>query len=182
MAIATVRKQNDALWEREVEDLFREHYAFMYRAAHALLGRTADAEDVVQNLFLKFVQNELRPEVRKNPRGYLCRAAVNESLNIIRSRKRRRETDGVERLEVPAPCTGRVNDNVRKKLRDAFSEIQPGTLEILILRYEHGYSDAEIARMFGHRRGKVAMILSCSRAQLQELMEGKHDETQEDRL
>ena len=36
--------------------------------------------------------------------------------------------------------------------------------------------------MLGHRRGKVAMILSRSRAQLQELMEGKHDETQEDKL
>ena len=129
MTTATVRKQSGALWEREVEELFRENYAFMYRAAHALLGRPADAEDVVQNLFLKFVQRELCPEVRKNPRGYLYRAAVHVSSNIIRSRKRRRETGGVEELEIPEPGAGRVNDNVRKKLRDAFSELQPATLE-----------------------------------------------------
>jgi DNA-directed RNA polymerase specialized sigma24 family protein len=42
------------VWEREVEDLFREHYNFMYRAAYAVLGRRADAEDVIQTLFLKF--------------------------------------------------------------------------------------------------------------------------------
>ena len=69
MATAAVRKENDVLWEREVEELFREHYAFMYRAAHAVLGRPADAEDVVQNLFLKFVQHELRREVRKDHTG-----------------------------------------------------------------------------------------------------------------
>jgi RNA polymerase sigma-70 factor (ECF subfamily) len=183
MATATVGKQPGSPWEREVEELFREHYAFMYRAARALLGRPADAEDVVQHLFLKFVQRELCPEVRKNPRGYLYRAAIHQSLNVIRSRNRRRETDGVEQLDVPEPSTGRVNDNIRGKLLDALSKLPAATLEILILRYEHGYTDAEIAGMLGHRRGKVAMILSRSRARLQELMEGAHDDqTQEDRL
>jgi RNA polymerase sigma-70 factor (ECF subfamily) len=185
MSTATILKKTDVVWEREVEDLFREHYKFMYRAAYAVLGRRADAEDVIQTLFLKFVQHELRSEVRKDPKGYLHRAAVHESLKVIRSRNRRNETDGVEELEIPEPRAGWVNDNVRNKLRDTFAELQPNTVEILILHYEHGYSDAEIANMRGQSRGKIAMILNRSRTQLQELMTnsntGKHDETQRDK-
>jgi RNA polymerase sigma factor (sigma-70 family) len=131
MITATVREQNDVVWEREVEALFREHYGFMYRAANAVIGRRTDAEDVIQNLFLKFVQHELRSEIRTNPKGYLHRAAVNESLNLIRSRDRRKETDGVEELEVPEPGTGRVNDNVRNKLRDTFTELKPNVVQIV---------------------------------------------------
>ncbi len=172
MKTAPVREQHGADWEREIEDLFRDQYAFMYRASQALLQSPTDAEDVIQNLFLKFVQHELRPEVRENPRPYLYRAAVNESLNIIRSRTRRHESGGVEELEVPEPCTERMNDNVKVRLQEAFAQLRPATLEILILHHEHGYSDAEIAEMLGHTRGKVAMILTRARAELQELMSG----------
>ena len=56
MSTATVQKQIGAPWEREVEELFGEHYAFLYRAARRVLLEPADAEDVVQSLFLKFVQ------------------------------------------------------------------------------------------------------------------------------
>jgi len=68
-----------------------------------------------------------------------------------------------------------------KKLLDALVELQPAALDIFILHYEHGYTDAEIGKMLGHRRGKVAMILNRSRVQLQELMEGTHDATQEEK-
>ena len=75
MITATVGKQSDVVWEPEVEELFREHYGLIYRAAYAVTGRRADAEDVIQNLFLRLVQRELPPEIRVSPKGYLYRAA-----------------------------------------------------------------------------------------------------------
>ena len=166
MITATVRKQTDVVWEREVEDLFREHYGFMYRAAYAVIGRRAEAEDVIQNLFLKLVPRELPPEIGTNPKGYLHRSAVHASLNVNRSRDRRKETDGVEELEIADTVTGRANDNVRNKLRDMFAKLKPHAVEILILHCEQGYSDAEIAELFGQSRSKIASILCRARAQL----------------
>jgi RNA polymerase sigma-70 factor (ECF subfamily) len=129
-------------------------------------GHQHDAEDIVEILFLKFLQCKARPEIRTNPKGYLYRAAVNESLNMIRSRARRKEDDGVENFEISDPGFGRVNDNVRARLQDAFAKLKPDVLAMVILHYEHGYSDAEIGGMLGQPRGKIAMILSRSRERL----------------
>ena len=171
MPAGTDGGQTGGSWERDMEQFFREHHGFVYRTAHGILGRPEDAEDVVQNLFLKFLQHEPSPGVRKDPSAYLYRAAVNESLNVLRSRKRRHESDGVEGLEIAEPRTDRANDNVRTKLRELLSELEPDIARILTLHYEQGYSDTEIAQMLGCKRGKIAMILSRSRAQLHEFLE-----------
>ena len=103
-------------WEGKLAELFRQHYALMYRTACAIIGNRADAEDVIQNLFLKFVQADSRLQITRNPQAYLHRAVVNASFNTFRSRVRRHETDGVDQLEIPEPCTERENYNIKVKL------------------------------------------------------------------
>jgi RNA polymerase sigma-70 factor (ECF subfamily) len=142
----------------------------MYRAAKAVIGRPADAEDVIQNLFLKFVQKEFGSEVRANPRGYLYRAAVNASLNLIRSCDRRKETDGVDELEIPEAASERVNDNVRERLTQWLRGLDLNVLEVVLLHHECGFTDAEIAQVFGHSRSRIASILSRARAQLKKTL------------
>ena len=177
MLTATAAEANNVIWQRKVEELFLDHYQFMYRTAKGVIGHSEDAEDVVQNLFLKLVQHEPRQEFRKNPKGYLHRAVVNEALNMIRSHRRRSETDGVEELEIPEPGSGRSNDNIRNTLLDTFSNLKPHVVEILILHYEHGYSDADIAELLGQSRSKIASILSRTRAQLRKTVGRNHDAT-----
>jgi RNA polymerase sigma-70 factor (ECF subfamily) len=65
---------------QEFEALFEEHYVLVCRTAYGVTGRVEDAEDVVQTLFLRLLQREKSPELLKNPKGYLYRAAVNLSL------------------------------------------------------------------------------------------------------
>jgi DNA-directed RNA polymerase specialized sigma24 family protein len=43
-------------------------------------------------------------------------------------------------------------------------------VEVLVLRYEHDYSDAEIARLLGKSRGAVALTLFRARARLKKLL------------
>lgn len=85
MSATTDGEQPERSWERKVEALFRQPYDLMFKTACKVLGNTADAEDVVQGLFLKFIQSELREEVLKNPKAYLRQSAVNPSLNSKRS-------------------------------------------------------------------------------------------------
>jgi DNA-directed RNA polymerase specialized sigma24 family protein len=42
---------------REFEDIFREHYDLIHAMANGVLGRRADAEDVVQTVFMRLVQH-----------------------------------------------------------------------------------------------------------------------------
>src|SRR5437660_1110261 len=67
--------------------LFRAHHSLVYRTACRITGNPADAEDVLQVLFLRLLQGQSKTDLQPNPRGYLHRATVNISLDIVRSRK-----------------------------------------------------------------------------------------------
>lgn len=155
----------------ELEQLFREHSHLLYCTAYSMLGNTADAEDVLQTLFLNLLHHNLSPDIQKNAKGYLYRAAVNLSLNVIRARKRLEFTADDKRLDVAVDGqeTDRVEDTHRR-LADGIAALSPADAEVLILRYIHHQSDAEIAKLVGVSRGTVAMRLFRSRRRLKKLM------------
>jgi len=153
--------------DRELEAVFREHYRMTYRTAYAITGNAEDAEDVVQTIFLRLAQREAPPDLKKNPRGYLYRAAVNVSLSTIRARKRRAARD------VPDGTTISESDSaeeIHQRLYEAVAELTPESAHILLLRYVHDYSDAEIAKLLGTSRGTIAVSLYRSRKRLRKLM------------
>jgi RNA polymerase sigma-70 factor, ECF subfamily len=167
---------------QEVEDLFREHHELVYRTAYSILNNAADAEDVVQSLFLRLVRRLLPPEVRTNVRGYFYRAAVNQSLDIIRSRRRYELVADVESLDTGSdPADGqylveRLNavplfaERMHLLLERALAELSPDAVHILVLRYTHNYSDKQIAALLGTSRTAIAVRLLRARARLKKLM------------
>ena len=122
MPIAAVR-DGEAL-PQELEELFLEHCQMLHRTAYAITGHRQDAEDVLQSIFVKLLQRGITPEVRQHPARYRHRAAVNLSLNVLRTRKRRRLADGIDTLEIPAPAW--KHDEARE--RDERHERQCGGL------------------------------------------------------
>src|SRR5215470_19083830 len=160
---------------QDYEELFREYYRFVYRTAYGITGRTEDAEDVLQTVFLKLLRRR-SPEVQKNPRGYLYRASVNASLDILHTRQRHVLTDNLDIFEPPPGVVDTNSEEVaRRQLSDAMAQLKPRTVEILILRYEHDYSDAEIARILGTSRGVIAVTLYRARAHLKKLLATSKD-------
>jgi RNA polymerase sigma-70 factor (ECF subfamily) len=156
----------------ELEDLFQEHHQLIYRTAFSVTGNRSDAEDVLQIIFLRLLRRGLPPDLLKNPKGYLYRAAINMSLNTVRDRERRRTDSDSERVLTvvdPGAPPG-LDDEVRRTLLNAIAQLNPRAVEILILRHVHDYSDAEIARMLGTSRGTVAVALFRARARLRKLL------------
>jgi RNA polymerase sigma-70 factor, ECF subfamily len=156
----------------EFEELFEEHYVLVYRTAYGVTGRVEDAEDVVQTIFLRLLQRERPRDFLKNPRGYLYRAAVNLSLTIVQSRRRRALTEESEDLaaSIPARVSSRAEE-LHRKLYEAIARLRPKAAAIVILRYLHNCSDAEIAKMLGTSRGVIAVTLYRSRAHLKALLD-----------
>jgi RNA polymerase sigma-70 factor, ECF subfamily len=173
---ASVPTMVDELFPQEFEAIFQEHYVLVYRTAYGVTGRVEDAEDVVQTIFLRLLQRVRPPELLKNPKGYLYRAAVNLSLTIVQTRRQRAVTEDGEELAVsiPAPASSRAED-VHRKLYDAIAELKPKAAAIVILRYLHNHSDTEIAKMLGTSRGVIAVILYRSRARLRKLLDESLD-------
>ena len=153
----------------EFDELFREHYRLIYRTVLAITGSSEDAEDVLQTIFLRLLRREFPPDLKKNPRGYLYRAAVNASLTALRSRRRRLQLHDVDVIQ-SLYASHDSNDDTHARLIDALSHLNASAVELLMLRYFHTYSDAEIAKMLGTTRGSVAVRLFRARAQLKKLM------------
>ena len=155
----------------EFEELYREHSRMVYRTAYTITGNHQDADDVLQNIFVALLERRKPSDLGTNPRAYLYRAAVNMSLTTIRSRNRRRLATGIELLEAPALATDAESDeHIHRSLRDAVARLKPRAVEMLILRYQQGLSDMEIATMLGKSRGTVAVTLYRTRERLKKML------------
>jgi RNA polymerase sigma-70 factor (ECF subfamily) len=158
---------------RQFETIFKAHAQLMYRTAYGVLGTHHDAEDVVQTIFLKLIRQEFPPDLEKNPEAYLYRAAVNASLSTIRNRRHEVLVENWQPFETPAPGDSPVVSDVNerhRRLYEAIAELKPEAAQIVILRYMHDKSDAEIARLFGVSRGAIALKLFRSRMKLRKLL------------
>lgn len=172
MSILTASRVTEIALEQELERMFRAHYQLMYRTAYSMLGNRADADDVPQTIFLRLLRRGLPADLKSNARRYLYRAAVNVSLDMIRMRKRQPVADGAERLEALSEnSASSCVEERHHRLAEALTELHPETAQILILRYVHDHSDAEIAKLLGVSRGTMAMRLLRSRARLKKLMQ-----------
>jgi len=152
----------------DFERIFNENHALVYRVAYRITGSNEDAEDVLQTLFLRLLRRESIPDIERNPRAYMHRAAINISLDIVKQRSRSVATGNVE--EELADRSSRPHRTpafrVQDWLRDALAELSPKASEIFILKHIEGYDNAEIAAMLGTSRGTVAVLLFRARARL----------------
>src|SRR5262245_38725403 len=174
MATLAAPKVNDKQSSQEFEQLFRAHSQFVYRTAYGVTGNAEDAEDVLQTVFMRLVRRELPPNLRSNPKAYLYRAAVNVSLSVIRSRRLRVPAGDLELVEVSVH-TVRASESadVRDRLlsvMDSMAESDLQAVELLLLKYVHGWSDSDIAKMSGKARSTIAVRLFRARARLKKLM------------
>jgi RNA polymerase sigma-70 factor (ECF subfamily) len=173
----TVFNVTTEVLDREFDKLFREHSHLVYRTAYSVTGSPQDAEDVLQALFVGLLQRGLTPGLKQNPKAYLYRAAVNLSLNTLRSRRRNVLTADVPCLNVPVDLTRSQGDApLERRLLDAIAQLSPRAVEMLILRYEHNHSEAEIGKLLGTSRGVVAVTLYRARARLKRLLRASGDE------
>ena len=112
MSTATTSELSGTPLAQEFEDIFNTNAQLVYRTAYAVTGSHEDAEDILQTIFLRLIRRPLRPELTENPKAYLYRAAVNLSLDTIRSRRRPIFIEAAERLELPAPTSDSVDDEL----------------------------------------------------------------------
>jgi RNA polymerase sigma factor (sigma-70 family) len=171
-----VLNDSDKAMDPVFERIFREFHGFVYKTAYGVTGRPEDAEDVAQTVFLRLFQQQIPPEVQKNLKAYLYRAAFNTALTVLRSRRRRRvSTQDVETLPVAevVQAPGSLEE-LHQKLDEAITHLTPQSAQILILRYVHGCDLVEIAKLVGTTRSTVAVSLFRSRTRLKRIIRGEN--------
>lgn len=156
---------------RELEQIYVEFAPLVYRTAWGVLGSREDAEDVVQTVFMALVRRESPPALQ-NPKAYLCKAAMTASLNVLRAKRRRPIlVDDADLVEMPASNRGSsFDEDMYERLSKAMDELSAESAAVLLLRYLHNKSLAEIATELGLSRTAVAVRLFRSRARLRALL------------
>ena len=104
--------------------LFRRHSSMVLGVCRRVLGHPQDAEDVLQNLCVRLLRRQLPTDFSKNPKAYLYRAAVNLSLNVIRSRLRTVAADPAIETEDPASRSrSRGEEEIFETLRRTLAQL-----------------------------------------------------------
>ena len=169
----------------EVELLYREHHDHVFRAAYRVTGSVVDAEDVLQTVFLRLVRRKEKLDLSPSPGSYLHRAAVNASLDLLRSRTRSRSVSIEEvapsatESSEPSPETQYVDRELQNQIRRSIATLGPKAAEIVVLKYFEGHSNLEIAEMLGTSQMVIGVLLHRARARLRKeiakFLEGHHE-------
>ena len=170
--LSTVKKPTGAPLPEDLEKLFAEYGRFVLGVAYRVTGNWTAAEDILQGLFLRLLQSDRIGDVRSNPKGYLYRAAVNMSLDLIRRERLDPSGDSIEQHHVQAADQGRTYESaeIQESFRIGLSKLSPKAAEMFVLKHLEGYENDEIARLLGTSRGTVAVTLFRSRAFLKKFM------------
>lgn len=139
--------------------LVERHSRNVFRLAFRMTGNENDAEDIVQETFLKAYKQLNRYESRSSFGTWLFRIAANCSLDLIRSRKHRQEVAMVDDEErdtlaiVPSPAPGpdrlALSKEVGRRVTEAMAELSAQERTAFVLRHFEGLSIDQISSMLG---------------------------------
>jgi RNA polymerase sigma-70 factor, ECF subfamily len=142
-------------------ELVERHGRTVFRLAHRMTGNPSDAEDVVQETFLKAYRQLGRFESRANFGTWLHRIAVNCSIDLIRSRPHREsghDTTDLEQLGAVSevheagprtPERLMLSTEVQERVTAAMGSLSPMERAAFVLRHFEGHSIEEISRALG---------------------------------
>ena len=143
------------------ERLFVQEYAKVVAIAYRVLADRTAAEDVAQEVFLKF-HRSFSPDSERAS-GWLHAAAVHSALNVIRGERRRARRESAHALDPVQTSIANPEKVIeeaegRREVRRALRQLPSRTAALLMLRHS-GLSYAEVATALGIKVGNVGTLL-----------------------
>jgi RNA polymerase sigma-70 factor (ECF subfamily) len=148
--------------------LYQRHYEAVFRTALRVTGRPADAEDVLQTVFVRLLSGSEHDEAARRPAAYFRRAAVNAAVDLLRRRAVRAETAYDDTAPHAAVESGLL---LKEQLRRAIATLDSEDATLFVLRFVEGLSNQELADMFQLEKNNVAVRLHRIRLRLQSEMQ-----------
>jgi RNA polymerase sigma-70 factor (ECF subfamily) len=152
---------------------FEAHRDLMFAVAYRVLGTITDAEDAVQDAWLRWSAAP-RPEVA-DQRAYLARIVVNTALNRLRAARARREAYVGPWLPEPLLTEAGPDPAERAELAESVSmamlvvleSLTPDERAVFVLREVFGFSHAEIGAALGRQDAAVRQLAHRAREHVQ---------------
>ena len=137
---------------------FAQHRDLLFSVAYEITGSIADAEDVVQESYLRWAElDEPRRRQIENPRAYLARIATRQALNRLRTRSRQRE-------DYVGPW---LPESVSMAMMLVVESLSPEERAVFVLHEVFGFAHDEIADAVDKSPAAVRQIAHRARAHVQ---------------
>jgi RNA polymerase sigma-70 factor, ECF subfamily len=153
-------------------EVFEQQRGYLFSVAYRLLGSVSDAEDIVQEAFLRW--DRARTEDVRSPRAFLATVVVRLCMDELQSARARREVYIGPWLPEPLVTTGRSDLTDSLVLRESLSfafllmleKLSPLERAVLVLREVFDYDYAEIAPIVGKSEANCRQAFHRARQRL----------------
>ncbi|MCC5875048.1 MAG: RNA polymerase sigma factor [Candidatus Sumerlaeia bacterium] len=154
------------------QHLVEEHKDWLYRYLFRMMGNREEAEDLVQECFLRAWKGLDRFEQGRPLRPWLLRIASNLAHSALRKpRKVTITIDGPDVPEPADPATGSSAQQARHDLtaiRAIVAGLPPSDRELFHLRYHEGFGPGEIGALVGKSSGAISTALHRLREKIKQ--------------
>ena len=155
--------------DRSVEEVFQEYGNMLYRIAFVMMKNVFDAEDVVQDTLIKYMERMESGklfETEEYRKAWLIRVDINLCKNRLRFYKNHPKI-GMEEL------SRYYEEKEDTRLMDSLLFLPSKYREVLLLHYVEGYQGKEIAGMLKLSESAVRKRLERGRGKLRDILESR---------
>ena len=138
------------------EAIYNQYRYLMFSVAYKLLDNQYDAEDAVHQAFLSIIDNldKIKETNCPETKSYVVIITEHKAIDMIRARKHLSGEELIEAIhgiDIPLP-----GDN---GLADAMAKLPARYREVLLLRFDNGYSTKELAKMMDMTEGSMQKLI-----------------------
>lgn len=156
--------------EQEVGRAIALYADTVQRLCMLYLKQKEDAEDIFQNVFLKYALTSAAFESPEHEKAWILRVTVNECKDLLKSFFRSRSVS----LETVMEQAASMEEDHREVL-EAVLSLPQKYREVVYLHYYEGYTAPEIGRILGKNSNSVYTLLTRSKNLLREKLGGDVD-------
>jgi len=146
----------------DFEVFVTKHENRLYRTALAITGNVSDAEDVVQEVFLRAYEKAVEFESEEHEKAWLIKVTVNLCNSRLRSLWRKRTEPLLDSYPADEP--------EQHELLEQILTLPPKYRTVLHLFYYEGYSIKDISRLTGRKESTVRSHLTRARQKLKSVL------------
>lgn len=148
----------------DIQAIYQRQYARVYRIGMLYMKNTSDAEDVVQSVFVKYIEKPEQFRDLEHEKAWFITVARNRCRDMLKNFWRSR----VELGELPEQMGAETEGT---DLLPYIFQLAPKYREVLYLYYYEGYSTQDMAKLLKRNSSTVRTQMENARNQLKKILE-----------